>query len=88
MNVGYDVRLLVKLALSVVLFLFVIPEQIQGQNYHFSNGWMPGKRSLSDILTPSHSHRDIDNQLTSLNIVVHQLQVRFYATMYSYMSII
>ena len=31
--------------LIISLILLVLLDQCQGQNYHFSNGWQPGKRS-------------------------------------------
>nr|BCN16217.1 gonadotropin releasing hormone [Pseudocardium sachalinense] len=36
------------LVLAVVVMVSIQTHNVQGQSYHFSNGWNPGKRSMQD----------------------------------------
>ncbi len=68
-------RMLMFVYLSAILVIISFPVQTYSQNYHFSNGWMPGKRSITKVITSLHTQSEYNKRLPSFVVIFHNLLV-------------
>jgi hypothetical protein len=60
---------------AMIIVIISLPVQTNSQNYHFSNGWMPGKRSITKVITSLHTQSEYNKRLPSLNFIFQSLLV-------------